>query len=119
MLAGALIALSACAPRPAAPSPANQNQPQAPAVEQQEQAYRSAVTAILAPHFAGQQTSGITQQLLALTVPARFQDLHLQLVLVFSKFDTARANGDAEAAEAATAQLGAVRGQYPWIGGQP
>ena len=95
---------SACAPRPAQPNP---NQPQpiptASSAEEREGAYRRDVAAVLAPHYAGQQTAGITQRLLALTVPARFQDLHLQLVLVFSRFDTAWANGDADAAEEAAA----------------
>lgn len=101
----------------------NQNQASTPtptpSAEEQEQSYRSKVVAILSPHFTGKQTSGITQALLALTVPARYQDLHLQLVLAFSKFDAARTNSDAEAAEAAAVELAGVLEQYPWIDGQP
>ena len=112
--------LSACAPRSAPPS---QNQsptsPVAPSTEEQEQAYRRDVVAILNPYFAGQPAAGITQRLLALTVPARFQDLHLQLVLAFSRFDTARANGDADAAEGAAAVLEAVVVKYPWVRAAP
>lgn len=114
------ILVSACSPRPVQH---NQNQVPttavAPTATEQEAAYRRDVVAILAPHFAGQQTSGVTQRLLALTVPARFQDLHLQLVLAFSRFDTARANGDADAAEEAAAGLEAVVVKYPWVRAAP
>lgn len=120
LVAAALLLVAACSPRPALP---NQNQVTptavAPAATEQEAAYRREVVAILAPYFAGQATTGITQRLLALTVPGRFQDLHLQLVLAFSRFDTARANGDADAAETAAAQLDAVVVKYPWVKGTP
>ncbi len=120
VISTALLLMVGCAPRLA---PGNQNQPQpappAASAQERETEYRREVTAILAPYFAQQQAADITRRLLALTVPARFQDLHLQLVLAFSRFDTARTNGDADAAEEAAAQLDAVVVKYPWVRGTP
>ena len=81
-------------------------------------AYRTQLVAVLAPFFASRQTTGITQQLLALTVPPVDKDLHLKLVLAFSQFDAAREHSDADAAAVAFTQMQQLRAQYPWIAGQ-
>ncbi len=80
-----------------------------------EKQYEKSVKSILQPAYLGQGISGIKQQILDLRAPAKYLDLHLNLVLIFDSIEEGQKQADQAKIEAGLDKLEQLKQQYPWL----
>lgn len=77
--------------------------------------YERQVKKILEPFFQEQNFDEVLKQLLELTVPAEYQDLHLNLVIAFDLIKVGQENSDQAQIEEGLAKIDNLLAQYPWL----
>lgn len=110
------IILSGCFNSKAKPTDqGNATQAKEEQIAQLEKAYESAVVEILKPYFAEKKFDNIKSQLLELKVPAKYLDLHFNLVIAFEQIEQGQKTSDQAKIEDAIEKIEKIKEQYPWI----
>ncbi|OGY46058.1 MAG: hypothetical protein A2744_04050 [Candidatus Buchananbacteria bacterium RIFCSPHIGHO2_01_FULL_44_11] len=95
--------------------PANQAQVQAVRNIDLEKQYEQSLKEILKPFWPTKDPAGIRLQIIDLRAPARYLDLHINLVLAFDLFEQGQAESDQAKIEAGLERLTGLKNQYPWL----
>jgi len=82
---------------------------------EQEAAYEAGVKAGLRPYWQKQDVSGIKDQILDLRAPAKYLDLHLNLVIALESLEQGEKTADQAKIESAMDKLNELKTAYPWI----
>ncbi|MBI4812438.1 hypothetical protein HY798_03310 [Candidatus Falkowbacteria bacterium] len=69
----------------------------------------------VAPNANIGEVEQMENKLLSLTVPAKFKDLHLNLVLAMTKMENFLRTGDAEEKTTSQQMIGQIKTDYDWI----
>lgn len=77
--------------------------------------YQQEVKEILSSFWQDQESLNIKQDLIGLTVPREYMDLHLNLVVVFQKLEQGADGSDQALVEEALDELNDLVQDYPWI----
>ena len=70
---------------------------------------------ILKPFWQQTQSSGLKEQILALSVPAKYLQLHLDLVLAFDLIEQGQQEADQDKIEKGLTKINQLKDKYPWI----
>jgi len=80
-----------------------------------ERAYKKALEQVLAPYWQDNQVEGIQLAILELRAPAKYLELHLELVIAFELFEQGQGDQDQEKIEQALEKLSQLQQTYPWV----
>lgn len=82
---------------------------------QLEKEYEKELKTIMAPVWQSQQLDGVKDKVLALKAPAKYIELHLNLVLALDKIETGKTNSDQTKVQEGLDKLNQLKTQYPWL----
>lgn len=122
LLLSLTLSLSACL-KPKDQPNFNQNQntgqPDQPAPvlteAELEKNYQDSVKEALEPYWQKQDISGVKDKILAWRAPAKFLDLHFNLVVAFELLEQGKTGANQEKVEAGMDKLNALKAKYPWL----
>ena len=80
-----------------------------------EKKYEKELKAILKPVWQDTQVNNIKDQILELRAPAKYLNLHLNLVLAFEEIEKGQALADQAQIESGLEKLNDLKKQYPWM----
>jgi hypothetical protein len=80
-----------------------------------EQKYENDLKTILQPYWQSQQPVGIKDQILALKVPAKYSNLHLNLVIAFELLEQGKAKSDQTKINSGNHKLNKLVSEYSWL----
>ncbi|OGY48486.1 MAG: hypothetical protein A3J65_01180 [Candidatus Buchananbacteria bacterium RIFCSPHIGHO2_02_FULL_45_11b] len=90
-------------------------QPPVLAEAELEQNYQTAVKEALLPYWQKQDISGVKDKILELRAPAKFLDLHFNLVVALELLEQGKAGADQGKIEAGMEKLNVLKTKYPWL----
>lgn len=93
----------------------NTNQPQVKSNPQLEREYEKQLKETLKPLWQDKQISGLKEQILDLRVPAKYLELHLNLVFAFDLIEQGQIAADQAKVEEGLEKLNQLKNQYPWL----
>ncbi len=77
--------------------------------------YQNKVQIILKPYWTAGGTAGIKDQLLSLTTPAEYLNLHFDLVVAFELIEQGQLNGDQEKIDRGIEKLSQLKDSFIWL----
>ncbi|MCL5794877.1 MAG: hypothetical protein M1338_00755 [Patescibacteria group bacterium] len=80
-----------------------------------EKEYENELKTIMAPVWQGQQFDGIKDKVLALKAPAKYIELHLNLVLALDKIESGKNNSDQTKVQEGLDKINQLKAQYSWL----
>jgi len=83
--------------------------------EELEQKYESEISEILQPVWQNKDFTGVKEKILALKAPAKYLDLHLNLVIAFELIEQGQMDSDQDKIEEGIEKLEKLKTQYPWL----
>lgn len=83
-----------------------------------EKDYQNSLTLILDPYWSSKDISGIKEQILELTAPAKYTQLHFDLVVAFELLEQGRKDSDQSKIEQGIDELNSIVAKNPWIRNQ-
>jgi len=83
--------------------------------EKQEQQYQDQLVAILEPYWLSGEFLGLKEQILDLRAPAKFLDLHLNLVLALQDLETGTGASDQTKIDLAKNNIKELIESYNWL----
>lgn len=93
----------------------NSSQIKTPAAEDLENQYETDLAAILKPFWQNNNFVSIKDKALALKAPAKYVDLHFNLIIAFELIEQGQTSSDQAQIEQGLEKLNVLKTQYPWI----
>jgi len=93
--------------------PAIQSAP--PTQLQLEEQYQSKLKEILQPYRQNKEVAGLKDKIIDLRSPAKYLDLHFNLVIAFESIEQGQADSDQAKIEAGLEKIDKLIDQYSWL----
>ncbi|HLC89622.1 MAG TPA: hypothetical protein VJG65_01535 [Patescibacteria group bacterium] len=82
---------------------------------QQEKSYEESLPKILQLFFENQNHLGLKEKILELRAPAKYLDLHFNLVVAFELIEQGKAENDQKKVDSGINKIRDLEKKYPWL----